>query len=90
MCHFINEIEISEEFKYIIKLIQILAANAMFVDDELEEILGVIKMGNTYIERYEKNLINNATNAVKREIALKMKADGFSSDVIFKYCGIEL
>lgn len=90
MCHFINEIEISEEFKYLIKLIQILAANAMFVDDELEEILGVIKMGNTYIERYERNLINNSINAAKREIALKMKADGFSSDVIFKYFGIKL
>lgn len=86
MSYFINEIEISEEFKYLIKLIQILSANAMFVDDELEEILGVIKMGNTYIEKYEKNLINTAI----KEIALKMKDDGVSSDFIFKYFGIKL
>lgn len=86
MCHFVNEIEISEEFKYIIKLIQILAANAMFVDEELEELLGVIKMGNTYIERYERNLINAAI----KEIALKMKDDGVSPEFIFKYFGIKL
>ena len=110
MCHFINEIELSEEFKYIIKLIQILSVNALFTDEKQEEFLGVVKMQSTYIERYERNLIqeaveeaveeavkdavkqasDDATRKVKESIALKMKADGFSPDFIFKYCGIIL
>ena len=104
MCHFINDIELSEEFKYIIKLIQILSVNALFTDEKQEEFLGVVKMESTYIARYEKKLIQDAvseavseavsktrddtTKKVKESIALKMKADGFSSEVIFKYLGI--
>ena len=94
MCHFIIEIEISEELKYIIKLVQILSVNALFSDEKQEEFLGVVKMRSTYIARYERNLIKNAANdavkTAKEEIALKMKADGFAPDVIFKYCGIML
>jgi hypothetical protein len=86
MCHFVNKIDVSEVLKYIIKLVQILSAKAMFADDKQEEILGVIKMGSTYIDNYEKNLIKNAI----KEVALKMKEDGVSSDFIFKYFGIEL
>lgn len=86
MCHFVNKIEISEVFKYIIKLVQILSARAIFVDDKQEEILGVIKMGSTYIDNYEKNLVKNAI----KEIALKMKEDGVSSDLIFKYTGLKV
>lgn len=90
MCHFINKIELSEVLKYIIKLVQILSAKAMFVDDKQEEILGVIKMGSTYIDNYEKNLVKNAIKAANKKVALKMKEDGVSSDFIFKYFGIEL
>ena len=102
MCHFINEIEISEEFKYIIKLIQILSVDALFTEEKQEEFLGVVKMKSSYIARYERNLIqkavneavdeavNEAVNDTKRDIALKMKADGFSPDLIFKYFGIML
>ena len=90
MCHFINEIELSEEFKYIIKLVQILSVNALFTDKKQEEFLGVVKMQSTYIERYERNLIENSNNEIKRSIALKMKEDGVSSDFIFKYFGIML
>ncbi len=79
MCHFVNDIEISEVHKYIIKLIQILSARAIFVDDKQEEFLGVIKMGSTYIDNYEKNIINNAA----KEIALKMKKAGADSQFIY-------
>lgn len=80
--------------------------NALFTDEKQEEFLGVVKMQSTYIERYERNLIqeaveeavkdavkqasDDATRKVKESIALKMKADGFSPDFIFKYCGIIL
>ena len=94
MSHFVNQIKISEELKYLIKLVQILSARAILADDEQKEILGAIKMGSKYIDNYEKNLVKNAAkNAaknVKNEIALKMKADGVSSDFIFKYFGIWL
>ena len=86
MISFVNEIEISEEFKYIIKLIQIFSTTALFENEESKKLLEVIKMKNTYIQEYEKNLIMEG----RREVALKMKADGFSSDFIFKYFGIRL
>lgn len=86
MCHFINRIKISEEHKYIIKLCQILSVRALFTDDEQEEYLGVIKMGSTYIDRYEKNLIQNET----RKIALRMKELGADSEFIFACTGLKL
>lgn len=90
MCYFINEMELSEEVKYIIKLIQILSVHALFTDEKQERLLGVIKMNGTYIAQYERNLIEKATKEVKEDIALKMKKDGVSSDFIFKYFGILL
>lgn len=45
-------------------------------------------MGGTYIENYERNLIENAVKETKKEVALKMKADGVSFEFIFKYCGV--
>ena len=98
MCHFINEIEISEEHKYIIKLVQILSVNALFSDEKQEEFLGGVYMKSTYIARYEKNLIDNAHKEgreegikdTKNSLAVKMKDDGVSSDFIFKYLGIML
>ena len=88
MSHFINQIKISEELKYLIKLVQILSARAIFSDDKQKQILGVIKMGNTYIDNYEKNLVKTAAMNATMKIALKMKADGVSSEFIFKYFGI--
>lgn len=90
MCHFVNRIEISEELKYLIKLVQILSVRAIFTGSEQEKLLGVIKIGSTYIDNYEKNLVETATNNAIRDIALKMKADGVSSDFIFKYFGVKL
>ena len=90
MCQFINKIEISEEHKYIIKLVQILSVKAIFTDEKQEEFLGVIKMESTYIDRYERNLINKVVEDTKRDLAMKMKADGVSSDFIFKYFGLIL
>ncbi len=43
-------------------------------------------MKSTYIERYEKNLIQNA----KKEIALKMKSMGIATDIIFECTGFKL
>lgn len=94
MCHFINEIEISEEHKYIIKLVQILSVNALFSDEKQKEFLGVVKMESTYIARYERNLIENAVKEANKKateeiigIIEDMKADGVSSDFISKYFG---
>ena len=53
---------------------------------EPKEILGVIKMGSTYIDNYEKNLIKNAI----KEVALKMKELGADSDFIFECTGLKL
>lgn len=86
MCHFINEIKISEEVKYIIKLVQILSARALLADDEQREYLGVIKMGSTYIDNYEKNLVKQAI----KEVALKMKNLGADSEFIFECTGVKL
>lgn len=90
MCHFINKIKISEELKYIIKLCQILSVKAVFTDDEQKEYLGVIKMGSTYIDNYEKNLIKNATRINTEKIAKKMKAAGVDSKIILECTGIKL
>ena len=94
MISFVNEIDMSDEFKYIIKLIQIYSANALFEKEESKKFLEVIKMENTYIREYEKKLIMDAVNKgekdAKKEVALKMRADGFSPDVIFRYCGLYL
>ena len=89
MCHFINKIELSEVLKYIIKLVQILSAKAMFVDDKQEEILGVIKMGSTYIDNYEKNLVKNAIKAANKKVALKLKEHGVDSKIIFECTGFK-
>lgn len=86
MCHFINRINISQELKYIIKLCQILSVRALFTDDEQEKYLGVIKMGSTYIDNYEKNLIKNET----RKIAQKMKELGADPEFIFECTGLRL
>lgn len=94
MCHFVNTISISEELKYIIKLIQILSVRALFTDDKQKEILGVIKMGSTYIDNYEKNLIKNAVNEAVNEaindVALKLKEFGVDSEIIFESTGLKL
>ena len=47
-------------------------------------------MGSTYLDNYEKRLVERATNNAIMDIALKMKADGVSSDFIFKYFGVKL
>ena len=51
-------------------------------------------MCGTYIENYERNLIKRATqeavDKAKKDLAMKMKADGVSSDFIFKYFGLIL
>lgn len=57
MCHFINELEISKELKYNIKIIQILSVNALFEDKKQEEFLGVVKMESAHISGYERNLM---------------------------------
>lgn len=85
MAYFINQIGISEELKFLIKLVQILSARALS-DDEQEEILGVIKMGSTYIDNYERNLIKNAI----KEVVLKMKELGVDSEIIFECTGFKL
>lgn len=90
MSHFINQIKISEELKYLIKLVQILFARAILADEEQEKILGVIKMGSTYIDNYEKNLVKTATENTTRKIALKMKALGADSEFIFECTGFKL
>ena len=94
MCYFINDIEMSEVHKYIIKLIQVLSARAIFVDDKQEEFLGVIKMGSTYIDNYEKNLVKkavaNAVNDAINEIALKMKKAGADSQFIYECTGLRI
>ena len=59
-------------------------------DKKQEEFPGVVKMESTYIARYERNLIENATNDAKKSIALKLKAAGVSSDIIFECTGFRL
>ena len=72
--------------KYHIKLVQILSVRAIFTGDEQEKLLGVIKMGSTYIDNYEKNLVENAI----KEVALKMKKAGVDSRIIFECTGLKL
>ena len=86
MCYFVNEIGISEEFKFIIKLIQLLSIDALFEEYEKVELTRVVKMGSSCIVEWERNLIINRLN----EVALKMKEDGLDSDFIFKYTGIKI
>lgn len=88
--HFINKINLSEEFKYIINLCQILSVRAIFTDDEQLELIGVIKIGSSFIETYEKNLIKNVIKDATEKIAYKLKAAGVDSKIILECTGLKI
>ena len=99
LCHFVNENEISQEFKYIIKLSQILWVNALIDDLKLkDELLDVIKMKSNFIQEYERNLVESAAESAfesgreenSLEIARKMKEKNFTRDVILDITGVDI
>ena len=87
LIYFINEIELSQVHKYIIKLSQILWVNALIKDEDLiNELMDVIKMRSTFIQNYERNLVESKT----RDIAVVLKENNVSRDVILKATGIDI
>ena len=91
--------EISQEFKYIIKLSQILWVNALIDDLKLkDELLDVIKMKSNFIQEYERNLVESAAESAfesgreenSLEIARKMKEKNFTRDVILDITGVDI
>ena len=95
LCYWINEVEIPEEFKYIIKMSQILWVNVLIKDEKLSnKLIDVIKMKSTFIEEYERNLIESAvesaTNDKANEIAANLEKMGLTHDEILKATGIDI
>lgn len=89
--YFVNETEIQEELKYIIKLSQILWVNALVKDEELSKgPINVIKMKSNFIQNYEKELVESAEEKTKQEIAEKMKKENYSAHEIQKITGVTI
>ena len=91
LCYWVNEVEMPEEFRYIIKMSQILWVNVLIDDEKLsKKLIGVIKMRSTFIEDYERNLIETANNNQANEIASKLDEMGLSHEDILKATGVDL
>ena len=95
LCYFVNEIELTEEHKYIIKLVQILWVNALVDDEELSlELMDVIKMKSNFIRNLEKNLVESAVNSTeirtKNEIVKNMLNENLSRETILKVTGVDV
>ena len=85
MCHFIiNETNIPQVYKYIIKLSQILWVQALIKDEEhSNELMDVIKMRSTFIQNYEKNLVETAVDkAIKDAMeVIRTKGNGTAHEI---------
>ncbi len=91
LCYWVNEVEMPEEFRYIIKMSQILWVNVLIDDEKLsKKLIGVIKMRSTFIEDYERNLIETANNNQANEIASKLDEMGLSHEDILKATGVDI
>ena len=103
LCYWVNEVEMPEEFKYIIKMSQILWVNVLIDDEKLsKELIGVIKMRSTFIEDYERNLIKTAVDAAvetavetavndtSNQIAANLDEMGLSHEAILKATGVDI
>ena len=95
LCYFVNEIELTEEHKYIIKLVQILWVNALVDDEELSlELMDVIKMKSNFIRNLEKDLVESAVNSTeirtKNEIVKNMLNENLSRETILKVTGVDV
>lgn len=99
LCTFVNEINIQEELKYIIKLSQILWVNALVKDEELSsELMDVIKMKSKFIQNYERNLVESAVETavettkknIKEELAQEMKKRNYPPSEILTLTGVNI
>lgn len=95
LCYWVNEIELTEEHKYIIKLAQILWVHALIKDENLsEELIRVIKMECNFIQNYEKELVESAVeSAVEKrdnEIARKLVNLNMDAEDILIVTGVDV
>ncbi|MBO6123854.1 MAG: hypothetical protein J6P09_08435 [Methanobrevibacter sp.] len=62
------------------------------IDDEKlsKEIIGVIKMRSTFIEDYERNLIETAVKDNSNQIAATLYEMGLSPEDILKATGVDI
>ena len=62
------------------------------IDDEklTKEIIGVIKMRSTFIEDYERNLIETAVKDNSNQIAATLYEMGLSPEDILKATGVDI
>lgn len=91
LCYYVNEIKLSEVYKYIIKLSQILWVKALIKDESLrKELMDVIKMRNTFLQNYERNLVESAVDSVQENTAVILMNGGVSHDLILKATGVDV
>ena len=91
LCYLVNELEIDEVKKYIIKLSQLLWVNALIKDEKQKEKLkDVIKMRSTFLHNYEKNLVKQTERNKSISIARRMKKMKFSPQDIYRVTGIRV
>ena len=103
LIYWVNEVAISEEFKYIIKMSQRLWVDILIDDEALsEELMDVIKMRSKFLQNYERNLVKSAVDSAvdiavvsainerDAEIADKMLAKGYGHDEILELTGVDI
>ena len=67
LIYLINKIDLTEEQQYQIKACQILLIDMFIPEKEKEKMMKVVNRGSTFLENYEKNLIQKAEQKVKEE-----------------------
>ena len=101
--YLINKIDLTEEEQYQIKACQILLIDIFIPEKEKEKMMNVVNMGSTFLENYEKNLVQKAEqkakkdsekeytkklNEEKQNLAKKLKEDNIPPEKIIQYTGL--
>ena len=90
LIYLVNEMELSEEEQYQIKACQIILTDIFVPENEKKSMIKVIKMGSTFLENYERELVEEAENNGKKEFAKKLKEDNVPVEKIIQYTGLSL
>ena len=90
----INEMELGEEEQYQIKACQIILTDIFIPKKEKRAMMKVINMGSTFLEDYERELVEKgreeARKESKKEFAKKLKEDNVPIEKIIQYTGLSL
>ena len=102
----VNEMDLTQEQQYQIKACQIILVDIFIPEKEKEKQIKVVNMGSTFLEEYERKLVENAEKKAKKEgkeegkeigkeeekkeFARKLKEDNIPKEKIMQYTGLSL